>query len=117
MREPVAGRWAAQVVDEDVEAAERLGGASDDLGRRGGVHQVDGDVQHLAVQCRERRARRGDDARTLGEEGAHDREADALGGAGDDRHAAVEFKIHAPLNAPAARSVRSASVEFHNLWL
>ena len=102
MREPVAGRRAAGVVDQHVEAAVGLDRAGDHLGGRVGVHQVDGDVQGAFEVGRG--ARGDDDVRALREERSGDGEADALGGTGDDGHAAVEFQIHV-LTTRAAREV------------
>ena len=51
MGELAAGRGAAGVVDEDVEPAERLEGAGDDLGGRVGIHQIGRDVDEITGQC------------------------------------------------------------------
>ena len=92
MREPVARRRAAGVVDEDVEAAVRLDRAGDHLGGRVRVHEVDGDVQapSRSGAVREATTTCAPSSRKCSRDG----EADALGGAGDDGHTAVEFQIH-----------------------
>jgi hypothetical protein len=100
VRELVARRRSAGVVDEDVEAAERLDGPRDHVGGRVRVHEVGGHVEEVAFErfkLGRGAARRGDDARAFVEQGVDDCEADALGCARDNGDAAGEFEVHTPV--------------------
>jgi hypothetical protein len=120
VRERRAGRRPARVVDEDVEPAELLDRAGDDLRGRIGIHEVRRDVHEVAgerVELGRATARGGDHAGALLQQRARDGQADALRCARDHRHVSCETQIHAcsffvvagpVLNAAAAADVRSS---------
>ena len=90
----------ADVVDEDVDAAEPAQRLVDEELRAIGGGEVDADVEGSGgEQLRCDRTRPGDDAGAFGEQGPHDGETDAAATAGDDRGAAVEIEVHVDLLA------------------
>ncbi len=83
----------ADVVHQDVEAAERTGGVGDDACRCGGVGEIRLHVRLLADSGRVAPPARGDTG-ALGDEEPRRLEADAAGRAGDETHLPLEAEIH-----------------------
>ena len=91
-----ADAHAADVVDENVDAAVGFDGAAHQLGRRFGCRQVERDGGDAGDALERRHApRAGDDLDPLVDERARDGQADALAGAGDDSDLPFELQIHA----------------------
>ena len=94
-----AGRRAARVVHEDVEATEPLDGRSHRQGRAVRRRQVGGHVHERVVERASARAsapRDGGDPRALRAQGQGGRQADALRGSGHHGDPVLQHQIHAP---------------------
>jgi hypothetical protein len=105
--EPQLG--GAHVVHEDVDALVLAERTLDELRWTVGHGEIDGDGRHAlealqAIDC----SRAGHDARAFRDEGARDREADALARSGDNRNSSIEFEIHDSLGAKYIRRRRAS---------